>query len=744
MSRTLAAVVLCGVGLLAAACRKERVPTSDASAMPDASEPTCSATLKDCDGRADNGCETRLGSVAHCGACNARCGEGEACFGGRCLPDGDLVMTDTHTCHRDARGRVWCWGGNERGELGDGTTLMRDRPVVVRGVDAVQVVARARLTCARTRAGDVVCWGGPPGVSGPPPPRDAQGRFTVDALRGVTDLAIAEGVFCGLRPEGTIHCLPSFPEVQKDAGPPPGPAIDDAVDLAATRYGLCAARRSGSVTCWDLSTSGEKAREKRRTRVDGVSDAIAITASGETTCALRADGKVSCWGGGIVTAHGHLRAVMVGGAHDFGTLGPMIDIAPVGWPQKEDCGLRANGETICWAPPFIEIAKGSPGGPLVFDAKPIPAPPAIRIASTGRDAAHCVLGRDGDVRCWGHLARGRLGVGRPPEQPTPRAVEGVTGVRDLVASDGRVCARTSLGITCWGGGKTPHAVTADGVDRLLSGLCASVRGELVCYEEPFERPLPASDVREPVQLANAQRGSHLLSLFVRTKAGAIHRVAWERANDATAKWTRTLSARVRGLASTTDLFASEKWTCVREDKKTVRCFEGAGDLDAEGQIVVKAVPVVVPDGLEQLQVGSGPGAPEICGVGEGKVGCFSDAHPLAWLDLERVRRFKTSVHRTSCALKEDGTLACWGTAAGMTGHGSLAGPGAPARVDGIDGIVDWAFAQSSFDGREAVYVWLRDGRLLAWGDNGSGPTRGQLGWVGPTTVDVPTTVPIER
>lgn len=732
-------LVVALVGLLVA-CRKERVPTNDASVPSLAVEPTCSATLKDCDGRSDNGCETRLGSAAHCGACDVRCGDGEVCFGARCLPDGDLVMTDTHTCHRDARGRVWCWGANERGEIGDGTTLMRDRPVAVPGLDATQVVARARLTCARTRTSDVVCWGGPLGVLGAAPPRDPQGRVTVEALHGVTDLAIAEGVFCGLRPDGTIHCLPSFQEVQKEAGPPPGPPIDDAVDLAATRYGLCAARRSGSVTCWDLSPTKPKEPAQRRTRIEGVSDAVGITATGETTCALRVGGTVSCWGGGIVTAHGHLRAVTVGGTHDFGALGPMIDIAPVGWPHKDDCGLRENGETLCWAPPFLEITKGARAGPLVFEAKPVPMPPAIRIVSASRDVSHCVLGRDGEVRCWGQLARGRLGVGRPPEQPTPRVVEGVTGVRELAASDGRACARTGAGISCWGGGKTPRAVASEGVDRLLSGLCASVRGDLVCYEEPFERPLPASDVRDAIQIATAQRGSHLLSLFVRTKRGAIHRVEWARANDATGKWTRTLSAPVRGLAGTTDLFSSEKWTCVREaDKKSLRCFESPGELDADGQVAVKVVDVVVPEGFEQLQVGSGGGAPEICGVREGKVGCFSDAHPLAWLALERVRRFKTSAHRTSCALLEDGALVCWG-ASGMAGNGALAGPQSPVRVGGVEGVTDWSFAHDGYSGREAVYVWQRDGRLLAWGDNGTGPTRGQLGWVAPTEVDVPTKV----
>ncbi len=43
----------------------------------------------------------------------------------------DLSAGDNHTCAVMATGEVMCWGANDVGQLGDGTTTTQDRPVVV-------------------------------------------------------------------------------------------------------------------------------------------------------------------------------------------------------------------------------------------------------------------------------------------------------------------------------------------------------------------------------------------------------------------------------------------------------------------------------------------------------------------------------------------------------------------------------------------------------------------------------------
>lgn len=66
------------------------------------------------------------------------------------------------TCAVGADGGVRCWGQNQSGQLGDGTRLHRAAPVRVTGLpeEAVDIAAGMTSACAVLRGGRVWCWGG--------------------------------------------------------------------------------------------------------------------------------------------------------------------------------------------------------------------------------------------------------------------------------------------------------------------------------------------------------------------------------------------------------------------------------------------------------------------------------------------------------------------------------------------------------------------------------------------------------
>jgi alpha-tubulin suppressor-like RCC1 family protein len=66
-----------------------------------------------------------------------------------------------HTCVVTTKGGMKCWGDNNFGELGDGTTTDRSTPVEVKGLDGdvAAIGARGGRTCAVMTSGEVKCWG---------------------------------------------------------------------------------------------------------------------------------------------------------------------------------------------------------------------------------------------------------------------------------------------------------------------------------------------------------------------------------------------------------------------------------------------------------------------------------------------------------------------------------------------------------------------------------------------------------
>jgi alpha-tubulin suppressor-like RCC1 family protein len=72
-----------------------------------------------------------------------------------------IAAGDRHTCAVTEDGRALCWGANEDGQLGDGTTTNRTTPVDVSELDSgvSALAAGGRHTCALIVGGAVKCWG---------------------------------------------------------------------------------------------------------------------------------------------------------------------------------------------------------------------------------------------------------------------------------------------------------------------------------------------------------------------------------------------------------------------------------------------------------------------------------------------------------------------------------------------------------------------------------------------------------
>ena len=112
------------------------------------------------------------------------------------------------TCAVKTDGTVWCWGLNTSGQLGDGTTTNRNRPVQVSGLTGVaDVDNQSDFACALKTVGTVVCWGnGGYGQLGNGGTTNSSTPVQVSGLSGVTQIATGYGHVCAVISNGTVSC----------------------------------------------------------------------------------------------------------------------------------------------------------------------------------------------------------------------------------------------------------------------------------------------------------------------------------------------------------------------------------------------------------------------------------------------------------------------------------------------------------------------------------------------------------
>jgi len=328
------------------------------------------------------------------------------------LPDriASLATGLVHSCAALRDGRVYCWGANFTGQLGD--ERLQDRaqhePVAFGG-PAIAIASIGRHTCALTDGGSLFCWGddtqGQLGLGRPtaechldrirflcaPRPErvgfDAQWRA----------MAVGGGHTCAIDQGGQLHCWGS------------------------NRYGQLGA--AAPETC--SGTDGVSPCRRRPATVAALDDVVpsirAVAAGASHSCVLDADGQAFCWGLNSLRQAGSDASDVVERPTPVGT---SLRFSRLVAGAYHTCGITAAGELHCWGSDIAGELRGLArercgDGPCT--ARP------VRLASSGTtDAAAgfgitCVLRRDGLTRCWGtgddRTALEGMTAARPPASP---------------------------------------------------------------------------------------------------------------------------------------------------------------------------------------------------------------------------------------------------------------------------------------------------------------------------------------
>jgi alpha-tubulin suppressor-like RCC1 family protein len=359
-----------------------------------------------------------------------------------------------HTCAITSRDGLKCWGGNFDGQLGDGSLTDRNRPAWVSELHTgVYAVAAGRVhTCAVTTGGRIECWGW-----------NEYGRLgdgtTTTRLRPVEVVghqssvrAIAMGWrhTCALTDEGAAACWGWNESGQLGDGtttwhstPTPVTGLDSGVRMITAGYRhTCALMNGGAVECWggnDYGQLGDGTTVERWTPsvVPGLESGVeSISAGSLHTCALTSGDEVECWGRneegelGDGTSTPRAGPVIVSGLH-----APVREIAAGGF---HTCVLSVSGSVECWG---WNLAGALGDGTRKEHHQPVVVsslPNGVQAIAAGSFHT-CALKRSGLVWCWGDNTGGELGDGTTTARlrPVPVLDLGVPAARLSVRVLGR-------------------------------------------------------------------------------------------------------------------------------------------------------------------------------------------------------------------------------------------------------------------------------------------------------------------
>lgn len=337
-----------------------------------------------------------------------------------------------HSCGLTTTGGVACWGKNTYGQLGDATTSDRYQPSAVAGLSSgvASISVGGESTCALTEAGSVTCWGN--NDTGQLGDGTTTSRSTPVQVIGLTSsvTAIANGSSsaCALRDEGTVSCWGFNGAGQLGDGtttttstPVEVAGLDDAVDIVMGSSFGCAVTSAHGVKCWgtayfdpDLDWS---------TRMVSPTDIPGLTAGVTDLDGAEHFGQL-----------GHLCAIVGGiarcaGANPFGELGDGTTdwstslTSVVGLPAAptqisaggaHTCALTAADGLWCWG-------RNSIGQPQVLLTPTIDD--AVSVSVGGSHT--CAVTASASISCWGDNDHGQLGNGN--NRPTFQYVTVVDG-----------------------------------------------------------------------------------------------------------------------------------------------------------------------------------------------------------------------------------------------------------------------------------------------------------------------------
>jgi|tagenome__1003787_1003787.scaffolds.fasta_scaffold20903128_2 alpha-tubulin suppressor-like RCC1 family protein len=339
---------------------------------------------------------------------------------------GQISAGYNHSCGRTmSGGKLYCWGNNSYGQLGNATLNNKKRPTAVSSsLQFVWVSAGAGHTCAIATDSKAYCWGlnssgqlGDGTYTDQWSPKLVAGGLSWKQIEVGGGYAYA-GFTCGLTMGGKIYCwgYNSSGQLGNGSAYYGGDSYPTATsDIGVTYrqvttggYHACAVSTTNVAYCWGEASYGQTGNGGifyEPTAVRGGLAFRSVNAGQSHTCGTTTSNKAYCWGYGFDGALGNgtttnrfsPRAVSGG-----------LSFSRVFASASHSCGLTAGNKAYCWG----SNDNGQLGdGTTTKRLAPVPVKGGLLFFQLGSHGYHTCAATVtvGVGYCWGYNGDGEIG-----------------------------------------------------------------------------------------------------------------------------------------------------------------------------------------------------------------------------------------------------------------------------------------------------------------------------------------------
>ncbi len=340
-----------------------------------------------------------------------------------------------YTCALGENGKAYCWGMNNSGQAGPGSSefkILSPFEITVSGGFS-KLSAGYSHVCALSNGEEVFCWGsnlqGQLGKeSSDPVPLEA-----VSGISGVESVSAGGYHSCALLDDGTVKCWGNNEHgtlgngtTEDSASPVSVNGLQNVKAISAGFDHVCAVINDGTVKCWgsnEYSQLGSAGVSFSSTPVEigGISSAADISCGRYHSCILLLNGKVECWGESDYELLGNYFTWISEYSVESMITGASTTIDA---GDSHSCAVLDDNSSVCWGyNEYGQLGTGyTSGGSFVK------YPVDVRNVSNGiKDIAcgtshTCAVFTDGSVRCWGSGSYGELGSGNESSSLIPAEI----------------------------------------------------------------------------------------------------------------------------------------------------------------------------------------------------------------------------------------------------------------------------------------------------------------------------------